>query len=153
LTLARRQGLLYGYQLPAFANGTSADQPRALLTKVLSGRTEDLVPLHPPRVEVADTALDATQREAVAGALHTPDFFLLEGLPGTGKSRVVAEIIHQATRRGERVLLLAPTAAALDRALERVAACHTVCAVRCLERGEKPETLPVAVRALTYAEQ
>src|SRR5262249_46864236 len=104
-------------------------------------------------VEVGDTALDAAQRDAVAKAVHTPDVFLLQGLPGTGKSRVVAEIVAQAAARGERVLLVAPAAPAIDRVLGWVATREAACPVRCLDRDERAETLPTPIRALTFTER
>src|SRR5262245_45332098 len=69
LELARRQGLLYGHQLPAPANGAPREDFRRFLNRVLSGKTKDLpsvraVPLDLP-------SLDAGQREAVARALAT----------------------------------------------------------------------------------
>src|SRR5439155_8860667 len=97
--------------------------------------------------------LDAVQREAAAKALATPDIFLVQGRPGSGKSRVVAEIIAQATARGERVLLLAPTAAAIDRVLEWVAPREVVFPLRCVDRDENVLTLPPAIRALTFGER
>ena len=77
------------------------------------------------------------QREAVSRALATPDICLIQGLPGTGKSRVVAEIVLQAAQRGERVLLLAQTPAPLDRILELVGEHETLCPVRGRGRDEK----------------
>ncbi|HZT81873.1 MAG TPA: hypothetical protein VFA26_16730, partial [Gemmataceae bacterium] len=88
MTLACRQGVLYAHQLPPVPS--PADRGRQFLTRLLNGQTEDLAPVRPAPVEVEDAELDAGQREAVARALGTPDLCLLQGLPGTGKSRVVA---------------------------------------------------------------
>src|SRR5207253_1307382 len=108
--LARQQGLLYAHQLQAATNGNPPDTGRQLLGQLLNGRTEGLQPPLPDPVDGIDGELDAEQRAAVGRALQTPDLFLIQGLPGTGKSRVAAEIVAQAASRGERVLLLAPTA-------------------------------------------
>src|SRR6516162_7681791 len=56
-------------------------------------------------------ASPAQRQEALARAVATPDICLIQGFPGTGKSRVIAEMILQAAGRGERVLFLAPTPA------------------------------------------
>jgi hypothetical protein len=152
--------VLYGHQLPsATGNGTSPSLQgqqgsapgRSLLGRLLAGEARELEPVRTPPVQVYDTALDPTQREAVARALQTPDVCLIQGMPGTGKSRVVAEIITQAAARGERVLFLAPHAAALDVVLAALAGRETVCPVRCLERTERdnPELVPPAARAFT----
>src|SRR5262249_60787522 len=101
---------------PATRNGSppSTERGRQWLAALLAGQIDDLEPVPTDLVEVFDSALDETQREAVARALHTPDLCLIQGLPGTGKSRVVAELVTQAAARGERILLLAPTAVAVD---------------------------------------
>ncbi len=154
LELALRQGVVYGHQLPApRENGALGERRRHVLTRLLARQSADLEPFRPEPVAVQDAALDADQRRAVALALQTPDLALIQGLPGTGKSRVVAEIVAQAAARGERVLLLAPAAAALDRILELVASREAVCPVRCLGRDEKPEALPPCARAVTFAER
>src|SRR5262249_10327849 len=80
----------------------------------------DLEPFTPPDLDPADRRLDARQRDAVRRGLHTPDICLIQGGPGAGKSCVAAELIVQAAARGERVLLLAPSAAALDHLLTRL---------------------------------
>jgi hypothetical protein len=168
LALAGRQGVLYGHQLPpAAGNGTptstegrqagsseggQAGAPgRPLLGRLLAGGDPDLEPVRPLPVGVHDTGLDPAQREAVARALQTPDVCLIQGAHGTGKSRVVAEIITQAAARGERVLFLAPHADAIDVVLAALAGRETVCPVRCLERAERenPELIPAAARAFT----
>ena len=93
--------------------------------------------------------LDHVQQLAVARALATPDLALIQGYPGTGKTRVVAELLRQADRQGLRTLLLSASAAALDRALEHLAADTSVRAVRCLSAQESLQALPGCVARLT----
>src|SRR5262249_51270140 len=120
LALARRQGLLYSYQLPT-APSTSrvqsaAEEPRTwnLLGNLLAGQVGHLDSVRAAPVQVTDAGLDPVQRQAVAGALATHDLYLIQGQPGTGKTRVLLEIVTQAALRGDRVLLLAAHAAAVD---------------------------------------
>jgi hypothetical protein len=153
LALARRQGVLYHHQLPPPPNGSATDRPRHVLNRLLAGNARDLEPVRADPVPPTDPDLDESQRDAVAKALATPDVCLIQGLPGTGKSRVVAEIVTQAAARGERVLLVAPTAPPVDRVLELVADRPGLCPIRCVGRDESPEALPAAVRALTLLER
>lgn len=153
LALAGRQGVLYAHQLPVPLNGTTADPNRQLLARILSGEVAELSSLHPEPIEVGDRELDTVQRDAVAKALATPDLFLIQGQPGSGKSRVVAEIIARAAARGERVLLLAPTVAAIDRVLEGLSSREVVFPVRCLDRDENVSALAQKIRALTFPER
>jgi hypothetical protein len=153
LALAERQGVIYFGQLPVPTNGAALEPERRLLTRLLNGQTGDLETFHAGAVEFRDQELDAVQREAVAKALDTPDVCLVQGLPGTGKSRVVAELVIQAAARGQRVLLLAPTVCALDRILPVIATSDLVFPVRCLDRDESAEKLPAVIRALTLAER
>lgn len=153
LAVARRQGILYAGQVPTpTGNGFASDPPRQLLSRLAHNHL-DLPPLCPPDTAPIDAALDESQRDAVAKALHTPDLFLLQGLPGTGKSRVVAEVVTQAVRRGERVLLAAPTMSAVDRVLEEVAEREGVCAVRCNPADEKADDVPATLRALAIPDR
>jgi hypothetical protein len=128
LSLAQRQGVLYAHQFSVPLNGSSLspNPGRPFLTGLLAGQTEGLPPLRVRPAPPGDAPLDEAQREAVAKALQTPDVCLIQGLPGTGKSRVAAEIVTQAAARGERVLLQAPSAAAIDRVLEALAEEHLV---------------------------
>jgi hypothetical protein len=150
LALAARQGVLYAHQIAPPDNGSAR---RSLLPALLNGQIKDLQSVRPPLVKPFDDALDGCQTDAVRRALHTPDICLIQGLPGTGKSRVVSEIIHQAAARGERSLLLAPTIAALDRVLEQVGALDCVYAVRCPTSQEKIREMPPCIRRLTIAER
>src|SRR5262249_28890081 len=90
LDLARRQGMLYGHQLPAPANGPPREDFHRFLNRVLAGKTGDLPTV--PAVPLDLPSLDVGQREAVARALATPDICLIKGLPVSGKSYVAAEI-------------------------------------------------------------
>lgn len=60
------------------------------------------------------------QREFVLRALGTPDFAVLEGPPGSGKTTAICELIVQLTRARKRVLLVASTHVAVDNVLERL---------------------------------
>lgn len=62
-----------------------------------------------------------TQRRFVEIALATPDFAVLEGPPGSGKTTAITELVMQFVRRGSRVLLCASTHVAVDNVLERLA--------------------------------
>jgi AAA domain-containing protein len=148
---AIHQGIVYAHQLAAPAPSTAA--PRSLLSSLLNGQVKELAPLRPPALEFHDGQLDRTQREAVARAVATPDVCLIQGMPGTGKSRLLVEILLQAAGRGERILFLAPTTAALDNVLERLAHHPAVCPIRCLAAEEKPADLPPAIARLTLPER
>lgn len=151
LGVAFRQGVLYPSQLGEVpANGSTA---RPAIASFLNGPIADLDLSSLPAIEPEDSALDAIQRDAVARAVGTPDICLIQGLPGTGKSRVVAEIVRQAVGRNQRVLLFAATAAGLDRVLERLGGRDDLLALRLLSPGEAPEALAPCVRRLSIPER
>jgi hypothetical protein len=147
LLRALHQGIVYAHQLADLP--PSAAPRRSLLSSLLNGQVKELAPLYPPALEYHDGELDRTQREAVARAVATPDVCLIQGPPGTGKSRLLAEVILQAAQRGERILFLAPTTAALDSVLERLSQHPAVCPLRCLEAEENLANLPPAIARLT----
>lgn len=60
------------------------------------------------------------QRRFVEQALHTTDFMLLEGPPGSGKTTAICELILQMAEQGKRVLLCASTHVAVDNVLEKL---------------------------------
>lgn len=60
------------------------------------------------------------QREFVQKALSTPDFALLEGPPGSGKTTTIIELVLQLALRGKRVLLVSATHVAVDNVISRI---------------------------------
>ncbi len=79
--------------------------------------------LHGPRDEdFLDRGLNQSQREAVRFALEAQDLALIHGPPGTGKTRTLVEVVRQALRRGERVLVTAASNTAVDNLAERLLA-------------------------------
>ncbi|ASJ06403.1 IGHMBP2 family helicase [Thermococcus pacificus] len=68
-----------------------------------------------------DRSLNASQKEAVSRALSSPDFFLIHGPFGTGKTRTLVELIRQEVERGNRVLATAESNVAVDNLVERLA--------------------------------
>ena len=67
-------------------------------------------------------SLNESQLEAVRFALSADDLAILHGPPGTGKTTTVVELIRQITRRGGRVLAVAPSNIAVDNLFERLLA-------------------------------
>ncbi len=76
-----------------------------------------------------DETLNPSQREAVRFALSASDVAAVHGPPGTGKTTTLVELIRQAVRRGDRVLVCAPSNLGVDNLLERLLA-HGEHAVR-----------------------
>lgn len=70
--------------------------------------------------EYFDRGLNEVQQEAVRFALAAPELALIHGPPGTGKTRTLVEVIRQALRRSERVLVTAASHAAVDNLAERL---------------------------------
>lgn len=62
------------------------------------------------------------QREFVSIALGTPDFAILDGPPGSGKTTAICELIAQLIGQQKRVLLVASTHVAVDNVVERLLA-------------------------------
>ena len=85
--------------------------------------------------------------------MHTPDICLIQGFPGTGKLRVIAEILRQAARRCEQTLLVAPSTAAIDQALANLGRADDVYALREVGANEDVAKLLPAIRAMTFSER
>jgi hypothetical protein len=152
LELAARQGVLHAHQLPA-VDPACWEQKRQLLAHLLAGKSRELPSVVADEPTYFDAVLDEVQREAVVRAVGTPDVCVIQGLPGSGKSRVAAEIVRQVAARGQRVLLIASTTAGLDRVLQQVGHGDGVWPLRLLHPGESAESLSSCVRALTPEER
>ena len=61
-----------------------------------------------------------TQRTFVQKAMQTPDFMILQGPPGSGKTTAILELIYQLIKQGKKVLLCASTHVAIDNVLEKI---------------------------------
>ncbi|MDA9101104.1 AAA domain-containing protein [Omnitrophica bacterium] len=65
-----------------------------------------------------DASLNAEQKRAVCMAFENEDILLVHGPPGTGKTRILVEIIAQAKKNGQTVLVSAPSNMACDHIVE-----------------------------------
>ncbi len=73
---------------------------------------------------ITDPEFDEEKIDILAKALGVQDALAIEGPPGTGKTKLITEIVVQWLRRnpGDRILLSSQTHIALDNVLEKVAA-------------------------------
>jgi len=90
------------------ASSIPADNDFRTALGKLRRRELTAVPFVPSRCSSHDGDLDDYQRDAVTRALRASDFLLIEGRPGTGKRRLVVELIGQLMMAGRRVLVLQP---------------------------------------------
>ena len=95
---------------------------RGVLKDLLADPSRSAPPAPVTLTHVFQEDLDQDKRAAVEKLLGTEDFLLLEGPPGTGKTRFITEAILQSLERdpNARILLTSQTHVALDNALERV---------------------------------
>ncbi|KAG8995284.1 Tripartite DNA replication factor [Tulasnella sp. JGI-2019a] len=70
--------------------------------------------LDPLPARVAQAGLNPSQVMAMGKVLQARDYALILGMPGTGKTTTVAEIIKELVRRGKTVLLTSYTHSAVD---------------------------------------
>jgi superfamily I DNA and/or RNA helicase len=82
-----------------------------LAGRASDGENED------PSLACPANNLNIPQQSAIAFALSAKDVAIIHGPPGTGKTTTVAELIHQAVARGDRVLACAPSNHAVDNLL------------------------------------
>lgn len=94
------------------------DWSTALALKALSPSSHPNA-LTTPKTLPLEASLDESQMEAYRRAL-TDDLLFLWGPPGTGKTRVISQILQTTLKHGLRVLLCSTTNAAVDHALEEV---------------------------------
>ncbi|PVG03899.1 Dna2-domain-containing protein [Serendipita vermifera] len=93
-------------------------------------RRELVVDLRPPEFdEIAPSTvatlgkkagLNEDQRNAMAKVISAKDYAILLGMPGTGKTTVIAEIIKELVKQGKSVLLSSYTHSAVDTILMKL---------------------------------
>ena len=66
------------------------------------------------------TGFNIEQNLAITRAMQMQDYLLIHGPPGTGKTRVIAEIVKHLCQQGQRVMLAAFTNQAVDNMLKRL---------------------------------
>lgn len=93
---------------------------------------ELVVDLRPPvfDAELADNTpltlhssslnLNSSQQAAMRKVLSADDYALILGMPGTGKTTVIAALIHELVKRGKTILLSSYTHSAVDTILGKV---------------------------------
>lgn len=92
---------------------------RPELRDILIGKLQVRDPTPREDVKFFQDPLDDDKKAAIAAALGASDLLLVEGPPGTGKTRFITELIAQFLREkpGARILLSSQTHNALDHAL------------------------------------
>lgn len=121
------------WRIDLSSDEVARDRQRHALTKAQSAEKGRLFELRntllgerPPEFAAAvdllplEIQLNDSQRSAIQFALSAKDFAIIHGPPGTGKTTTVAELIRQATQRGDKVLATAPSNLAVDNLLERL---------------------------------
>ncbi|CAN4089350.1 unnamed protein product [Withania somnifera] len=111
--------------------GFQKKNPSVAVVATLFGDKEDLKWLEEndmadwAEVELPDStnrkSFDASQRKAIALGLNkNRPIMMIQGPPGTGKTGLLKELISHAVKQGERVLVTAPTNAAVDNMVEKL---------------------------------
>ena len=94
------------------------------------------------------------QREFVCTALNTPDYAILQGPPGSGKTTAIIELIAQCAKKNLRVLLCGSTQASIDNVLTRIMAKpHLAHLISPLRIGWKGGIYDENVHSLVLSEQ
>lgn len=106
----RQQGAL---ERVASASGDRLAHLRDIAAGMMGAEKGDCT-LH----EWANYGLNESQKEAVRMALAARDIALIHGPPGTGKTTTLLEVVLQAVKRGQHVLVAAPSNLAVDHLLE-----------------------------------
>ncbi|XP_020589750.1 DNA-binding protein SMUBP-2 isoform X2 [Phalaenopsis equestris] len=112
-------------------SGLHKKNPSVAVVATLFGEKEDLVWLEENKIVewceadidvlIREERFDKSQIRAIALGLNKKrPFLVIQGPPGTGKTCLLTELVSLAVRQGERVLVTAPTNAAVDNMVERL---------------------------------
>ncbi|MFL0564614.1 AAA domain-containing protein [Microbacterium sp. 179-I 1D1 NHS] len=91
------------------------------LLELLADPTKALPPIATQQIEWV-SQIDESKQAAVAAGLGTQDCVVVSGPPGTGKTRMISELVAQQLRRSpdSKILLVSQTHVAIDNALQRL---------------------------------
>ena len=105
----------------AVGNAMNPSNQFTVLRDVLFGLKYpgELPPLSKP-LKYKNSSLDVTQQKTVEFVLRQKELSIIQGPPGTGKTTTVVEVILQTITRGTKVLVTAPSNAAVDNILEKL---------------------------------
>ena len=100
------------------------------------------------------------QIDFIKAAMRTPDFVLLKGPPGSGKTTAISELVLQmaAQRPGARILLTASTHVAIDNVLEKLAdhaadvTCLRIASENTANRVEHPKVQDMLLKRVVRKE-
>ncbi|XP_022929095.1 DNA-binding protein SMUBP-2-like [Cucurbita moschata] len=112
-------------------NGLQKNNPSIAVVATLFGDKEDIKRMEDNNlIDLADTNLngivlnvdfDDSQKSAISRGLNKKrPILIIQGPPGTGKTCLLKELIALAVQQGERVLVTAPTNAAIDKMVEKL---------------------------------
>lgn len=105
----KRRRLIVDLDKPTFYNGVlGPSHPTS--GAATAHRRDQLIPSH----------LNSDQERAVEKALTAQDYALILGMPGTGKTTTIAEILKALTKAGKSVLLTSYTHSAVDNILLKI---------------------------------
>jgi hypothetical protein len=100
----------------------------------------DLVLQDSPEADGSSNDLDPTQKRALHNALNDNNpLVLIQGPPGTGKTHVLETVLRELSRAGKRVLVTAPSNAAVDNV------CRRIFDLPALRVGKQKESIAVDV--------
>lgn len=109
------QEMIKALQAVIDAQGNRLAELREILTGNRAPALTDNILVHLPQ------SLNQQQQQAVALAHKAKDVAIVHGPPGTGKTTTLIEIICQTVEREKRVLVTAPSNAAADLLVEKLA--------------------------------
>ncbi|MFN5648617.1 MAG: AAA domain-containing protein [Sphingobacteriales bacterium] len=76
----------------------------------------------PSPIDLFNHTLNNSQRDAVQAVMHNSSLTIVHGPPGTGKTTTMVEAIQQLVKKGEKVLVSAPSNTAVDHIAKGLAA-------------------------------
>ena len=97
-------------------------KPAKRLRDVLLGRTLPSQGTERETLTFFDRGLNKSQQEAVRCGMDQHEVAVVHGPAGTGKTTTLVELIRQATSKGSRVMVCAPSHTAVDNLLQKVRA-------------------------------